>query len=122
MATKKAPRKTHTKVSRKKLASPIAPKPEPSQATESVIGVHATNEAIAGKYCNVAVIKHTAREFIMDFIFSVDGHSQLSSRVITSPTHAKEIYEAIRNNIEKYEKMFGRITSSKEKQAERSTH
>ena len=71
--------------------------------------IHAKPEVAAGNYCNLAVFKHTKREFIVDFIWRVDNTSLLVSRIITSPQHAKAIHDALGKNIENYEKTYGDI-------------
>ena len=77
--------------------------------------VSATNESLLGKYCNLALIHHTRFEFVFDFIWAIDQHRILASRVITSPRHAKRIYDALRENIEKYENQHGIIHKKKKK-------
>ena len=62
-----------------------------------------------GVYCNVAAIHHTRREFVLDFVFVLFGDAQVTSRVITSPQHAKEIYDIMGDNIKKYEAKYGQI-------------
>ena len=84
------------------------------------VGLHATVETLNGVYCNVAQIKHTPREFMLDFIMGVDGHHSLVSRVITNPAHAKEIVEALATNIAQYEKKHGEIEIRKTRKS--STH
>jgi hypothetical protein len=76
--------------------------------------VQATSDKILGNYCNVAVIKHTIREFVLDFLLVLDNNSVLASRVITSPQHAKELSQVLGQNIEKYEKKYGQIVLKRE--------
>lgn len=69
-----------------------------------------------GVYSNLAVISHQKEEFVIDFLF-IDPRTQgpkggqaiLVSRVILSPGHMKRLHQAIGENIEKYEKNFGKI-------------
>jgi hypothetical protein len=75
------------------------------------VPILATGELQLGRYCNVAVIHHTNREFVLDFVWRLDSASILASRVITSPQHAKEIYEVLGQNIQKFEKQYGAIAS-----------
>jgi len=82
---------------------------------EVMVGYRASDEEFKGKYCNVAVVKHTEREFIFDFILLLDSQSVLSSRIITSPKHAKQISEVLSTNIQNYEKQFGQILSETKK-------
>jgi hypothetical protein len=66
-------------------------------------------EVLEGKYCNAAALGHTKREFVLDFVFRVHNEAHLVARIITSPPHAKNLLEALRYNIEQYEKQFGPI-------------
>ena len=69
----------------------------------------ASPEQLVAKYCNLTVIHHTKREFLLDFLLSLPDRNILTSRLITNPQHAKRLYEALGQNIEMYEKTFGTI-------------
>ncbi len=84
----------------------------PSGAEPKIEMVAATNERLLGAYCNSAIIHHTKFEFIFDFIWALDDYRVLASRVLTSPQHAKLIFNALGNNISKYEKLHGEIDMS----------
>ncbi len=83
---------------------------------EREMQVGAEIETRKGAYSNLAVISHHPDEFFLDFLL-VDpqaqtperGQAVLVSRVILSPRHMKRLYEAIGENIDKYEKNFGKI-------------
>jgi len=126
MATKKTSKTPPKRAAKKKVARKrLAKKPlkkDIESIPEPTAGVYSTNELLQGKYCNVGLIKHTPREFIFDFIWSVDNHSLLASRIITSPAHAKEIYEALGKNIERYEKTHGTIHAVVKKKPSGSVH
>ena len=114
-----APRKvvrTPTKKKKKKVA---AARSEPSRAE---ITAQTTPEILKGAYCNIATMKHTPREFLMDFIWGVENQHSLVARVITSAAHAKEISEALAKNIAQYEKRYGEIKVGKPKKSRRSLH
>jgi hypothetical protein len=67
-------------------------------------------ETAQGKFSNFALISHTANEFVFDFAFSLPGQpSQVVSRTITSPRHAKAFLQALSENIRRYEASFGEI-------------
>lgn len=93
------------------VASPDSDsKPE----VEPKVGIiEAKRETLLGNYCNIALIHHSRLEFCFDFIWSLGGMRFLSSRVITSPQHAKKLYKALGDNIDKYEKEYGQITLEK---------
>lgn len=71
--------------------------------------IDATHEEQLGRYCNVAIIHHTKLEFVFDFVWTLQGKSQLASRIVTSPQHAKKIYEVLGKNVHNYEKNYGII-------------
>lgn len=95
-------KKTSSKKTAKKSAMGAVATPEPRQ-------IVATPELTRGVYCNVANIKHTEREFVMDFILGIDNQYALVSRVLTSPAHMKKLAEAIAGNVANYEKSYGVI-------------
>jgi hypothetical protein len=77
--------------------------------------VQAGIEQLQGKYCNVAVIQHTKREFVFDYILRVGNNGVFVSRIITSPEHAKAIYDVLGKNIQQYENTFGKIDIDQQK-------
>jgi len=78
--------------------------------------ITADNETRRGRYSNLALISHRKEEFIIDFLF-LDPQTQsttgdqaiLTSRVVLNPGHMKRLYQAIGENIQRYEKNFGTI-------------
>jgi len=78
--------------------------------------ITADNETRRGRYSNLALISHRKEEFMIDFLF-VDPQTQsaggdqaiLTSRVVLNPGHMKRLYQAIGENIQRYEKNFGTI-------------
>lgn len=76
---------------------------------QRVMEIQAHREKLQGGYSNFALIHHTRREFVIDFIWRLENYSALVSRVITSPEHARELYVALGRNIERYEESFGEI-------------
>lgn len=83
---------------------------------ERKMNVTADNEVRRGHYSNLALISHRKEEFVIDFLFldpqaqtPQEGQAILTSRVILSPSHTKRLYQAIGENIQRYEKNFGTI-------------
>ena len=107
MAGKKAAKKK--KVGRKASLGREQQKPKVT------VEIQASRDELLGNYCNVAMIKHTKREFALDFLLRIDNYTILASRVITSPQHAKEIYKVLGSNIGQYEKQYGEIRFEKKK-------
>ncbi len=71
-------------------------------------------EVVRGNYSNLAVITHSTSEFIMDFASLLPGMKQpeVVSRIIMTPEHAKRLFLALSDNIQKYESVNGSISLS----------
>jgi hypothetical protein len=70
------------------------------------------DDAIAsGVYVNFANIIHNPAEFVLDFGRVVPGRTDVRvlSRVLTTPLHAKQLLNALAQNVALYEKTFGTI-------------
>lgn len=68
-------------------------------------------DVATGVYSNLAVINHSPNEVVLDFINVVPGMPQakVQTRVIMTPENAKNLMLALRDNIGKYESVFGEI-------------
>jgi uncharacterized protein (DUF1778 family) len=79
------------------------------------INIHLSEEVAQGIYSNLAVINHSSSEFILDFIRVMPGvhKADVKSRVILTPEHAKRFLNALQDNIQKYEEMYGEIQVDK---------
>ena len=70
------------------------------------------DDAVAsGIYANFVNIIHNPAEFIFDFARAVPGRAdvRILSRILTTPVHAKQLLNALAQNIAIYEKNFGPI-------------
>jgi hypothetical protein len=70
------------------------------------------DEATAmGHYANLAIISHSASEFVVDFAAIMPGvpKAKIKSRIILSPEHAKRLLMSLQDNITRYESAIGRI-------------
>ena len=87
---------------------------ENKQANNNEIKISLSDEMAQGTYANLAVISHSASEFIFDFIRVVPGSptANVKSRIIMTPKHAKRLLHALSDNIQKYESHFGPIDLS----------
>ena len=83
------------------------PMPEPQQ-----IQIKATDEVLRGIYANALQISHTKDEVVFDFLSLFPPQGNLVSRVVTSPSHAKQILAALEDNLKKYEAQHGKLTAS----------
>lgn len=69
-------------------------------------------ESVAdGVYSNLAIISHSPAEFVIDFAQIVPAmqKAKVRSRVILTPQHAKRLFRALADNLNKYEQNFGPI-------------
>lgn len=64
-----------------------------------------------GEYVNFANIIHSPSEFVIDLGRIVPGRSDVKiySRVLMTPLHAKQLLEALAQNISLFEQKFGEI-------------
>lgn len=70
------------------------------------------DESVAeGIYANLVMIAHSPEEFILDFIRMMPGvpKAKVKSRIIITPQHAKRFLNAMIENIDKYEAVYGAI-------------
>ena len=59
----------------------------------------------------MAMITHTAEEFVTDFLFLMPRppYGKLNARILMSPGHAKRLARALQENLDRYESQFGEI-------------
>ena len=79
------------------------------------ISIELNEEVAQGTYSNLAVITHSASEFVIDFVRIMPGipKAQVKSRIILTPEHAKRLVAALLDNITKYESVHGTIKEVK---------
>jgi hypothetical protein len=79
------------------------------------ISIELNEEVGQGTYSNLAVITHSASEFVVDFVRIMPGipKAQVKSRIILTPEHAKRLVSALEDNIAKYESVHGKIKEIK---------
>lgn len=94
----------------KYIANPMSDPKNPNQ-----INIELNEETAQGVYSNLAVITHSASEFVIDFIRIMPGipKAQVKSRIILTPEHAKRLVAALEDNIDKYESVHGTIKEVK---------
>ena len=75
------------------------------------INIELTDERAAGIYSNLAIITHSPTEFVLDFVSLMPGapKAKVKSRIVMTPQHAKRLFKALAENINKYESNFGNI-------------
>ena len=75
------------------------------------INIELTDEMASGIYSNLAIITHSPTEFVLDFVSLMPGapKAKVKSRIVMTPQHAKRLFKALADNINKYESTFGNI-------------
>ena len=75
------------------------------------INIELSEEIAEGIYSNLAIITHSASEFILDYIRIMPGvpKGKVKSRIVMTPEHAKKLHRALSDNLSKYEKSHGPI-------------
>jgi len=76
---------------------------------EKEIKVKAKDEDLKGNYSNLMRIFHNKEEFVLDFFFATPPEGVLTSRIIMSPSHLRRMVKALEENMDRYEKRFGKI-------------
>lgn len=78
---------------------------------ENQIQIELTDDVAQGTYSNLAIISHSSSEFVVDFVRIVPGvpKAKVKSRIILTPEHAKRLLFALKENIDKFEKMNGTV-------------
>ena len=67
-------------------------------------------ETMRGRPTNGALIAHTPDEFLFDFVLVMPGQQPIvTSRLVTSPRHAKALMRSLEDNLRRYEARFGAI-------------
>ncbi|MPM12134.1 hypothetical protein SDC9_58485 [bioreactor metagenome] len=79
---------------------------------DNSLNIELTADVADGTYANLAIISHSASEFIIDYVSIMPGmpKAKVKSRIVMTPNHAKRLLRALNENIMKYEKTFGEIT------------
>ena len=70
------------------------------------------DESVAqGLYSNLVIVNHSPTEFVLDFINVMPGapKAKVRSRIILTPDHTKKFINALGDNLNKYEKSFGKV-------------
>ena len=82
-----------------------------NKSEQNQINIELTDEVGEGIYSNLAVITHSASEFIVDFVNMMPGvpKAKVKARIILTPHHAKRLIHALKENISKYESVHGSI-------------
>ncbi len=80
------------------------------QPTPRQLNVELPNDLTA-IYANFAIISHSPHEVVVDFAQMLPGmpKAKVQARVLLTPANAKMLFQALGQNIAKYERRFGAI-------------
>lgn len=84
---------------------------EKKGGSRNQININLSEEVAQGIYSNLAVINHSNSEFILDFIRVMPGipKADVKTRVILTPEHVKRFLNALKDNVHRYEEVYGEI-------------
>ncbi|HPM04642.1 MAG TPA: DUF3467 domain-containing protein [Candidatus Cloacimonas sp.] len=82
-----------------------------NQPQQNQIQIKLDEKVGEGTYANFFVITNSPSEFIMDCGRILPGlpDARIYTRVVMTPTHAKQLLQLMVKNIESYENQFGEI-------------
>ena len=88
-------------------------------SNEKELKIELKPEVAKCSYSNFAFITHSHSEFVIDFATMLPGiqKPEVINRIIMTPEHAKRLYLALQDNINKYENPHGPITLGGEPKA-----
>jgi len=77
------------------------------------IEIELKEEEATGTYSNLVMITHSPSEFVFDFISMMPAvkKAKVVKRLVLTPDHAKRLANALNENLKKYEKEHGPITT-----------
>jgi hypothetical protein len=75
------------------------------------INIELGEKEAEGIYSNLAIITHSPAEFVIDFTRVLPGvpKAKVHARIVMTPQHTKMLLNALKDNIDKFEKKFGEI-------------
>jgi hypothetical protein len=82
------------------------------------INIELDEKIAEGIYSNLAIINHSASEFVVDFVTLMPGvpKAKVKSRIVLTPQHAKRFLNALAENIHRYELANGEIKDTEQPQ------
>ena len=84
-------------------------KPIHDKTTEKEVKVRLSDNIASGVYSNMMLVRSMPEEFVLDFMMATPEMHSVVARVIMSPGHLKRTVRALAENLEKYEKRFGKV-------------
>ena len=82
-----------------------------SEKKQKQINIELDEKTAEGIYSNLAIINHSASEFVIDFISMMPGapKAKVKSRIVLTPQHAKKFLKALTDNVARFENAHGTI-------------
>jgi len=89
-----------------------------NQQQQGQINIELDEKVAEGIYSNLAIINHSASEFVVDFVTLMPGvpKAKVKSRIVLTPQHAKRFLKALGENIHRYELSHGEIKDTEQPQ------
>lgn len=80
------------------------------------INIELDEKIAEGTYSNLAIINHSASEFVLDFVCIMPGipKAKVKSRIVLTPQHAKRLLNALGENIHRFELAHGEIKDTEQ--------
>lgn len=76
---------------------------------EHQINIELDEKIAEGIYSNLVIINHSMSDFVVDFVNVMPSVPKAKSRIILTPQHAKRLLRALEENIQNFERHFGKI-------------
>ena len=83
---------------------------------EGQINIELDENTAEGIYSNLAIINHSASEFVLDFVCVMPGvpKAKVKSRIVLTPQHAKRLVKALAENVHRFEVAHGEIKDTEQ--------
>lgn len=80
------------------------------------INIELDEKIAEGIYSNLAIINHSASEFVIDFVCIMPGtpKAKVKSRIVLTPQHAKRLVKALAENVHRFEVAHGEIKDTEQ--------
>jgi hypothetical protein len=87
---------------------------EQKDPNKQQLNISIDEQTAEGFYSNLAIINHSASEFIVDYVTVMPGapKARVKSRIILTPEHAKRFHKALGENIQRFEKTHGEVETT----------
>lgn len=87
-----------------------------NQQPSGQINIELDEKIAEGIYSNLAIINHSASEFVLDFVCIMPGtpKAKVKSRIVLTPQHAKRLLKAMGENIHRFEIAHGEIKDTEQ--------